>query len=336
MTRKLASIRTIEAILPIEGADSIEVAKIGGWKVVTQKGIYKEGDVAIFCEIDSWIPHELAPFLSKGKEPREFNGVKGERLRTIKLRGQLSQGLLLSLLSLENLVLETREDGADVTELLGIQKWEMPVSAQLQGQAKGNFPFQIPKTDQERVQNLLAFNAGEGVYEVTIKLDGSSMTVANIDGKIEVCSRNLSLKLDQTGNTFVDVAKKSGLIESLVGHNNIAIQGELMGPGIQTNQERLDTHEFFVFDVYDIATRKYFTPEERYALCEQLNLQHVPILHTATTLRAINITTMQDCLNYAKGASLYATDREGVVFKNVGNGTDTWKAVSNSWLLKNE
>jgi RNA ligase (TIGR02306 family) len=95
--RKLATIRRIADIQPIEGADAIEVATVDGWKVVIKKNEFKVGDLAVYLEIDSWIPHELAPFLSKGQEPREYNGVKGERLRTIKLRGTTSQGLLLKI-----------------------------------------------------------------------------------------------------------------------------------------------------------------------------------------------------------------------------------------------
>ena len=169
MTRKLASIRRIADIQPIDGADAIEVATIDGWKVVVKKGEFTIGDLAVYIEIDSWVPHELAPFLSKGSEPREYNGVKGERLRTIRLRGQVSQGLLLGLdvlakdalynektkrfVNKEYLVVETQE-GEDVTEHLDIQKWEAPIPAQLQGQAAGMFPTSlIPKTDQERIQN---------------------------------------------------------------------------------------------------------------------------------------------------------------------------------------
>ncbi len=98
MERKLASIKRITEIRPIAGADAIECAIVGGgWPVVVKKGQFSVNELALFCEIDSFIPTELAPFLSRGKEPKEFNGVKGERLRTVKLRGQLSQGLLLSI-----------------------------------------------------------------------------------------------------------------------------------------------------------------------------------------------------------------------------------------------
>ena len=93
--RKLATIRKIDSLTPIEGADKIELATVGGWKVVAQKGLYNVGDLAVYFEIDSWIPETLAPFLVKGKEARVFEGVAGERLKTIKLRGQISQGLLM-------------------------------------------------------------------------------------------------------------------------------------------------------------------------------------------------------------------------------------------------
>ena len=159
MTRKMASIRKIDDIRPIEGADAIECAVIGGWTVVVKKGEFQPGDLAVYCEIDSWIPTELAPFLSKGKEPREFNGVKGERLKTMKLRGQISQGLLLPLSvfphSLGSFYTTDKTVGEDVSHWLGIQKWEMAVPAQLAGQVRGNFPSAIPKTDQERCQNLV-------------------------------------------------------------------------------------------------------------------------------------------------------------------------------------
>lgn len=95
--RKLASIRRISEVRPIANADAIECAVVDGWTVVIKRGELQPGDLAVYFEIDSFIPYELAPFLSKGREPREFNGVKGERLRTVKLRGQLSQGLLLPL-----------------------------------------------------------------------------------------------------------------------------------------------------------------------------------------------------------------------------------------------
>ncbi len=174
--RKLATIRKIDKISPIEGADRIERVTIGGWNVVSQKDLYKEGDLVIYCEIDSFIPTEIAPFLTQeGQNPKEYNGVRGERLRSKKLRGVVSQGLLLPLTCIRNedisvlngpypiidglndmLFVLGKEEGEkeiskiDFTELLGIQKYEAPIPACLAGEVIGMFPSFIPKTDEER------------------------------------------------------------------------------------------------------------------------------------------------------------------------------------------
>ena len=137
--RKLATIRTIDEIRSIPDADAIECAVVGGWTVVIKKGEFKVGDVAVYFEIDSWIPTELAPFLSNGQEPRAYDGIQGERLRTVKLRGQLSQGLLLRYWDFPKVVEafhKTRlasDEPFDVTEILGIVKYEPPVPAHLAG-----------------------------------------------------------------------------------------------------------------------------------------------------------------------------------------------------------
>ena len=194
MSRKMASIRRIDSIRPIPGADAIEVATVGGWDVVVKRGEFAVGDLAVYIEIDSWVGHDLAPFLSKGNEPREYNGVRGERLRTVRLRGQVSQGLLLSRYIVLDRVGEIHE-GQDITELLGIQKWEAPIPASLAGDVRGAFPSFIPKTDQERIQNLTQeFDTWNGLeWEGSEKLDGSSMTVYHKDGDFGVCSRNWNL-----------------------------------------------------------------------------------------------------------------------------------------------
>ena len=100
--RKMATIRRIDTIGPIEGADAIEVATVGGWKVVVKKGDFAPGDLAVYCEIDSFIPTKIAPFLTKPDHyPKVFEGVEGERLKTVRLRKTLSQGLLLPLKKIE-------------------------------------------------------------------------------------------------------------------------------------------------------------------------------------------------------------------------------------------
>ena len=332
--RKMATVRRIDAILPIPDADAIECAVLGGWKVVVKKGEYQPGDLAVYCEIDSWIPHELAPFLSKG-EPKEYNGVKGERLRTVRLRKQLSQGLLLPLSVAFALPPTTNVDivGTDVTEALGIQKWEAPISAQLAGQVKGNFPGQIPKTDQERVQNLSKEldQYADQVFEVTEKLEGSSMTCYMIENEFGVCSRNMDLKRDEN-NTFWKVAIELDIEAKLRKARiaNAAIQGELIGPGIQGNIYNLTKHTFRVFDIYDIESGEYLQPETRQAVIEELDIPHVPVLgHIA--LQA----NMDYLLETAEGKSLLNPnqEREGIVFKHMCFPF-TFKIISNKYLLK--
>ena len=334
--RKLATIRKIDALLPIEGADAIECAVIGGWKVVVKKNEYNAGDLAVYLEIDSWVPTELAPFLSKGKEPREFDDIKGERLRTVKLRGQLSQGLLLPLeptcANIESLLFE----GLDVSEPLGIIKWERPMNAQLAGMAKGNFPALIPKTDQERVQNLvneLATARDSGLqFEVTEKLEGSSMTCYLIDGEFGVCSRNLDLK-ETEGNSFWEAARRFDVENKMriSGFNNFAIQGELIGPGIQGNIYKLSRTEFRVFDMYDIKAGAYLIPHVRLFSIKVMNLLHVPVI---ATNKDLGVGSVEEILQWAEGASKLndKQEREGIVFKEV-NGGMTFKTISNKYLM---
>lgn len=333
--RKMASIRSIDRIDPIEGADAIEVATVGGWKVVVKKGEFFPGDLAVYCEIDSFIPHERAPFLSKGKEPREYRGVKGERLRTVKLRGQISQGLLLPMSCLTNYGADLNE-GDDATEVLNIQKWEAEIPAQLSGQAKGNFPTQIPKTDQERVQNLvkeIRESASRGdFFELTEKLEGSSMTCYLIDGEFGVCSRNLDLKRDENNSFWkvaiaLDIEAKMRSLDAV----NFAVQGELLGPGVQGNIYGLSDLDFYVYDLYDIELGQYLLPEIRRKWVAKLQLKHVPVLAAGKDLGG---GTVDELLSWAEGKSALnlKQEREGIVFKSE-NSKFSFKAISNKYLI---
>jgi RNA ligase (TIGR02306 family) len=333
--RKLASIRRIADIQPIQGADAIVVATVDGWKVVVKKDEFQVGDLAVYLEIDSWVPTELAAFLSKGQEPREYNGVKGERLRTIKLRGQVSQGLLLSQGSLYVGILEylgsEPVEGEDLTKFLGIQKWEPEIPAQLAGQVRGLFPTSlIPKTDQERIQNCFQEiqDKGDVTYEVTMKLDGTSCTIFRWEGELRVCSRNLELKVNEENkdNTLVAIALK-------IGDNipeGFAFQGELMGPGIQGNREGFKEHRFFVFDVFDIRRHEYYSPRVRRAFCHTLELEHVPVL--GEDWRAPE--SVEAGLALAEGPSITHKVREGLVWKCNKDPSFSFKIISNQFLLK--
>ena len=341
--RKLATIRKIDSIRPIPDADAIECAVVGGWTVVIKKGDFKAGDLAIYCEIDSWISTELAPFLSKGKEPREYNGVRGERLRSVKLRGQLSQGLLLDRFVALDKVGEIHE-GMDVSDLLNIVKYEPPVPACLAGKARGGFPSFIPRTDQERIQNLTIEHA-EWVspgfpimptWEVTEKLDGSSMTVYVNEQDQGVCSRNLNL-YDTEGNTLWQVAHRDQIITAIQdSQRNLAIQGELIGEGIQGNPYKIKGQSFYVFDIYEIDKGSYMTPTQRRDFCEFHELLHVPVIAFGAHLYdTLGMATIDSLLEFAEGKSELnpQTDREGLVFK-CNEQQKSFKTISNKYLLK--
>ncbi len=331
MDRKMASIQQVLEIRPIEGADLIEVAKINGWNVVVKKGEFFVGELVVYCEIDSFIPSAVAPFLTKvGHFPKEYNGVQGERLKTIKLRGQLSQGLILpiDILSVE----VNYSVGDDVSEYLGIQKWEPPEDAGTVRNAKGSFPYFIRKTDQERVQSLtneIVGRAGES-FEVTVKIDGSSLTCFYNNGEVGVCSRNIELKEDE-GNAFWSIVRKEQILEKLEGlGRNLAVQGELLAPNIQGNYEKVNAPQFHCFSIFDIDQQEYLLPQERRALCEHLNIPHVKVLDKDFVL----CQSTDEILGMADGEGMnLGVRREGIVLKS--NSTQfSFKAISNAYLLK--
>lgn len=353
--RKLATIRRIAEVRPIENADAIEHVRVDGWQVVAKKGEFQVNDLAVYIEIDAWCPHELAPFLSKGKEPREYNGVKGERLKTIKLRGAVSQGLLLPIPTELNDPTQFTE-GLDITELLGIQKWEPPIPAQLRGKIAGNFPSWLRKTDEDRIQNCFKdvsprFNESWVIEE---KVDGSSMTVGYRKGdfildkdsqpipeEFVVCSRNLSLKLEDEGNTFVRIAKESGIQDAMKAYGrNLGISGELIGEGVQGNKYDIKGHRWLVFNIFDVDTGKYVSAKERQLIIRDLvalgaTIEQVPVI-TAVGTKLLDGLSVDDFLEMAEGKSILnpKTEREGLVFKNQTDPNISFKVISNRWLLK--
>lgn len=353
--RKMATVRRIAEVKLIEGADKICAYRVDGWWVVDAIDKYKLDDLVVYAEPDSWVPHTIAPFLTKpGQFPKVYNEVEGQRLRTIKLRGQISQGLLLPIdvvhgaMCNEEVLGYSCEDSAllthyendyedmDVTELLGIQKWEPPQEFRA-ANAKGNFPYFIPKTDQERIQNLSRFlekwNAEKHQWQVTEKIDGSSMTVFYKDGEVGVCSRNLELKDDGT-STLWETAKSEGLVEKLIAvGKNIALQGELIGGQIQGNAYKVDKFQFHLYDIFDIDTQQYLTPKDVEGTALQLNIRHVPVLEQFTTFDV----RMEDLIAYAEGKSVVGAKpaREGLVFKSLTEPGTSFKVISNKWLLKN-
>lgn len=338
MSRKLASIRRIKEIIPHTNADALELALIDGWQVVVKKDEFKPSDHCVYFEIDSFLPREERyQFLARNSFRSTPNLGDGYKLRTVKLRGELSQGLALPVNmfpELENVKLIA---DLDVTDVLKVQKFELPEATMLAGRIKGNFPSFLRKTDQERVQNLIGKISNyyqDEYFEVTVKLDGSSMTVYSKDAGFGVCSRNLDLTEDDT-NAFWKMARQYDLVERLPALGmNIAIQGELVGPGIQGNPQKLDKLDFYVFDIYDIDRSEYMLHWERKLITSVLGLNHVPVISEGMSFSHLAREELKEyILGLAEGTCII-TDcpREGIVFKCL-NKNFSFKAIANSYLL---
>jgi RNA ligase (TIGR02306 family) len=336
--RKLASIRKVSEIQPIEGADAIEIAVVDGWKVVTKKGEYVPDDLCIYCEIDSFLPiKEEFEFLRKSSY-KKMGDQEGFRLKTIKLRGQVSQGLILPIAVLnppDTNIYVTPFEGLDVTEMLGIVKYEPPIPAELAGKVKGNFPSFLRKTDEERVQNITK-EYGEYCYQskhqfyVTEKLDGSSSTFYFNNGEFGVCSRNLEL-LETEGNTFWKVARELDLENKLRNYGiNVSLQGELIGEGIQGNPYKIKGQTVKFFNAFDIDKQERMTLGGFLKIMDDLDLDFVPFLDMNLLLPR----TIDGMLQYAEGRSKlnYETEREGVVVRSMDTKI-SFKAISNKFLL---
>jgi RNA ligase (TIGR02306 family) len=359
MERKLASIRRISDIQPIEGADMIELAIVDGWKVVVAKEVgHKINDLVVYCEIDSFLPiREEFEFLRKSSF-KKMGDQEGFRLKTIRLRGQVSQGLILPLSVLfegygyrvsetllnENVALEpnrtviTPSDmielivGNDLTEVLGIVKYEPPIPAELSGKVKGLFPSFIRKTDEERIQNLADEydEMKKHSYYVTEKLDGSSATFYFKNGEFGVCSRNLEL-LETEGNTFWKVARELDLENKLKEYGiNLSVQGELIGEGIQGNPYKIKGQTVRFFNLFDIDLQVYHSLPVFKETMKVLGLETVPVLETHFHLPE----TIDELLKMADSKSVLNSnfDREGVVIRSLDRKI-SFKVISNKFLL---
>lgn len=342
MPRQLAKIERVAAIEPIEGADRIELARVRGWQCVVKKGEFQPGDIGVYFEIDSWLPIEERFEFLRGSSYKKTELREGFRLKTMRLRGQLSQGLLMPASAFPELT--DPQPGMDVTAELGVVLYEAPVPVSLSGEIIGQFPGFLSKSDQERIQNLLEYfeRYRHHRFEVSIKLDGTSMTAYYRDGAFGVCSRNLELA-DSPKNTHWQLAHRLRLRERLAAlGRNLALQGELCGEGIQKNPERIQGRQLFVFDVFDIDRHRYLAPEERQAVLARLNavegeepIAQVPILGTQRVLE--EHPTLDALLAFADGPGYRAKIREGIVCKSVPNEPDeevvSFKVINNRFLL---
>ena len=346
MERKLATIRKIKEINPIEGADAIELAVVDGWQVVVAKNVgHRVGDLVVYCEIDSFLPIEPEFEFLRKSSYKKMGDQEGFRLKTIKLRGQISQGLILPYSVIPIAQFATAADlpeGMDVSEMLGIVKYEPPIPAQLAGRVKGTFPSFLRKTDEERIQNLEKEYtewtlSSKHQFYATEKLDGSSFTCYIKNGEFGVCSRNMDL-LETEDNTFWAVARKLDLENKLRSFGkNICFQGEMVGSGIQGNHYNMKDQTVFFYNIFLIDEREYVGYDEFRNMLFDLDLACVPVLSYPFNFPADSeaaFPTVSALLRSAEGKSVLndKVEREGLVIRSMDR-TISFKAISNKFLL---
>jgi len=338
--RKLASIQYVHNITPIEGAEKIECVHVLGWQCVANKGQFSIGDKCIYMEVDSFLPVcERFEFLraSSFKE-NEIMGA-GFRLKTMKFRGQISQGLVQPL---EILPEGKYEIGDDVTELLGIRKWEIEERVSNDGTVIAEFPSEISKTDELRVQSypelIEEFKSVKGYY-ISTKMDGCSVTMYKSGDHFGVCGRNYEYADDDKCDMW-KYAHEHRIEERLKENNldDIAIQGEFCGPGIQKNRLNLKTPEWYVFTVTDMKTNTRLSMYETEEICKLLGLNMVPVEEVEEEFKYKNV---DELLERAKGKYASGRNKEGIVirpvetvYSNTIAGPLSMKVINNDYLLK--
>ena len=372
--RKLVTIRKVNAINSMEGYDNIVLATVDGWNVIIKKEELTLNEPCLFFEIDSFIPEEDSrfSFLGKTVEFNKKRGYR-LRTKKLKSYISQGLALPLSMFpELTVNIQEAIDNNTDLSETLGVIKYDLEqfcgVNNTSKSEKPGKFPSFIPKTDQPRIQNLphLFTTNKEDTFEETLKLDGSSMTCYKVSSnptllqkflalfgikapttKFGVCSRNVDLK--RTANTvmtFNNEGKESVYDQSdfwataikLDLANRVpvgyAIQGELIGPKIQANHEKVTELQYFVFDVFNISEQCYLLPQERRDFCRTLGIPHVPVMNVEATPLQL---TLDQLLQHVDTESVNPkTVSEGRVYKSNTNPLLSFKVINNRYLLKHE
>ena len=381
--RELATVRRIERLEPILGADKIELAHIDGWECVVRKGIFCEGDPCVYFEIDAVLPAtaKWAQFL----RDRKF------RVKTARFLKQRSQGLALPLseVGLNETVLRLAGVGTDLTKELGVVKYDpeavfgrgisRPLSLYkkdsfmfikrvwdfITGKPSKQWPSFIPKAGEEWVQNIRnmpqLLKGCLALYS-TEKLHGQSatyflarkpgrlcklLTVANLSEKcwdFGVCSRNLRIPSRKECSWWAVADKyeieKALRLFCLTNNRSLAVQGDIIGPGICDNNYRRASYEFFVLSVYDLDAQRYLCLEEKQGVCSALGLSCAPLRRVVVVEELLKKEDPRGyLLSLADGPSVLCITRPGVlrkglVFRSLLDDALSFKAISNRWLDK--
>lgn len=342
MERSLASIQRVLALEPIPNADAIELARIKGWQCVVKKEEFAVGDLGVFLEIDA-VPPDAAVFRflwqrkpTAGEASTVTPRPANYRVRTMKLRGALSQGVLLPIAAFD---FETVAAGDDVTAQLGVEKYEPPIPAGM-GEFRAQFPGFLPKTDEMRVQSVPAvLDELRGLpYVATLKCDGTSATfyIDPRDGVFHACGRNFSIR--EGDSIYWRSARKYDLEAVLRRSPHRAVQGEICDPGIQKNRLGLKELALFVFNVYDIAQARYLDSGDARQWLGANGLVPVEIVEEGQSFAHSQVSLLALAEGKYPGTS---NEREGIVlrprhetFSLALAGRLSFKAISNRFLLK--
>lgn len=345
--RKLVTKRVISEIKPIKGADFIELAKVGGWQSVIKKGQFKVGDEVYYFEIDSFLPEtvDAFSFLQKSQKQvinpnsEEQELVTGHVLRTVKLRGVVSQGLLLPLDEFPPL--DNQDEVTEYFKGIGVFKYEKPVPASHADIYKGGYPQHITqKTDSERVQNLSdeflqSLNPDEWV--ATEKVDGTSTTFIKQNGQLRVCSRNYEYDLDEIrrvlpNHVILTVIDQYNLQDTLP--DNFIIKAELVGPKIQSNPLKLAKNQLIIFDCHDLQTGEVAWDKLPDSL-RKLKTPTYALTFPTTVDEAIeSVNKIKSLINpkvYAEGVVWW--HKNGQTYVETGSRPN-FKVISNHYLVK--
>lgn len=358
--RKLASVQLIDEISEHDNADTLEIAKVLGWQVVVKKNTHKKGDKVVFFEIDSVLPR--CSWSESFAIQVKSRGGENIVVNSIKLRGKLSQGLVIRLSALvsdESIY----NVGDDLTQMLGVKKEDSEEIKVGDDMKLLPFPNHLGfiKTDEPRIQaepEMLASFKGKKWY-ATVKYDGTSATFFINPNKDElvVCSRNNQISrpanISKSKSFYWNTAEQYKIYDILSKYSNLVLQGEIYGPGVQNNKLDVTKLSFAIFSIYDLNCKKYCNFHELQKYCKLLNLDMVEIDSFGDSF---NFTSEQ-LLVLAKGTYpgnlknkklLHPNNpqkshiREGLVFRlqdglysdNYGSNRASFKVINNDYLLK--
>ena len=358
----------INEIRPIEGADNIEQAVVGGWNCIIQKGQYTEGGLVVVATTDAVIPQNLSDKMNVTNYLR-----KGQRVRTVKLRGVYSECLIIPLLHIPKGNINTYTEGKDMMEVMGISKYEPPIKQvqlasgrKIRYQDNPNFHvyYKFPNiknvpgifTEKDNVQitrKLHGTNARYGIVKKTklslIDKVKKFFRLADkwIDYEFVVGSHNVEKGSDSQGyydtNVWYDIADKYKLKEKLWHYvkvrasvdkieAGVVIYGEIYGPGIQKNYDYgLKELEFAAFDV--TWNHEYENAiRTEHVVKNALMLPHVPVLYTGPWSQGV-----QDKYVFNNAIEGTKVPHEGIVIKHVsGKRQNIAKVINPDYLIYGE